>query len=220
MKQLTLNFPPEPTLYEQSGFIVANSNLCAYQHVTKNLNWPDKRLIILGPEKSGKTFLANIFKQNTNAEFISLQEDIFNYQAKNLILEDIDKLKSEVGLFHLLNFCHQESKNLLMTASSYPRFQLLDLKSRINTTYKIIIKNPDETLIKALLLKSFNARQIKAADEVIDYILNRSHRNTYFIHRLVELISIFSLSEKRSITIPLVKLILEKILPENLKDET
>ncbi len=206
MKQTLFNLEHKCD-YTSDDYIVSLSNIEAYKAIHSEVAWLNNILLIIGEESSGKTHLARIWQEKCNAKFLDENEDFPPLANKfaNYILEDIEQIKSEEYLFHLINFVRNNSFSLLLTARSLPTFLIPDLRSRINAIQKIIIKKPDDEIIRVLLLKQFSDRQLKINPEVIDYIVTRAERSYSFIAKLVSLIDRLSLAEKKNITIPVVK---------------
>lgn len=210
-KQQIFEFTKD-TSYIEEDFIVSTANLEAYNTLKSPVKWPSKRLLLLGETGSGKSHLGKIWTGQHTALVINNKENVFNLDLNShaILCEDIELIKDEKFLVHLINFCNDHSVYLLMTASTISEFALPDLKSRINSTYKVIIKPPDEELLKIILRKLFTERQLKLSEEVMDYIFSHTERNYSFINHLVNEIDKLSLEKKRNITIPLIKLVLEK----------
>ena len=150
--QLPLNIQHEHE-FGCDDFIVSCCNLEAFNLLHNSISWHDNRLIILGEEGSGKTHLTKIWQQESSA--VVLREG-YDFSAldgtkTSIIIEDIEQIKNEEYLFHLINFAKNNSESLLMTASSSPCFKLNDLQSRINATHKALIKKPDDELISIVL---------------------------------------------------------------------
>jgi chromosomal replication initiation ATPase DnaA len=149
MLQKTFNFIHEPEYYEQD-YIISYCNLEAYKALQHPEKWPFGRLLILGEAGSGKTHLCNIWQGTSSA--ISLEEstalNVLNnhINSKNFILENIENIQEEENLFHIINFCMNNSCKLLLTANILPHYMLPDLRSRINASYKILIKKPEDDL--------------------------------------------------------------------------
>ncbi len=206
MKQTLFNLEPDCD-YLEHDYIVSLCNLEAYKAVQGEVVWPNNQLLIIGDESSGKTHLAKIWQEKVGATFLNDGDDFANYINKSsaFILEDIETVKSEEYLFHLINFVRNNSFSLLLTAKYLPDFLLADLKSRITAMHKILIKQPDDEMLKILLLKQFSDRQLRINNEVIEYILTRTERSFEFVAKLVNLIDQMSLSEKKGITVPMVK---------------
>ena len=70
---------------------------------------------------------------------------------------------------------------------------------------------PDDTLITAVLVKQFTDRQLKVDVEVISYMLTRMERSFDAARRVVGAIDDLALEERRNITVPLVRRVLENI---------
>jgi len=111
-------------------------------------------------------------------------------------------------LYTVLNIIEQENKYLLMT-SLEPlnkfNFKLPDLISRIRNCLIIEIKNPDDNLIFALLIKHLSDRQINIDKKLIKYIIKRIDRSYekifLFIHKIDEL----SLKKGKPINLATIK---------------
>jgi chromosomal replication initiation ATPase DnaA len=75
----------------------------------------------------------------------------------------------------------------------------------------VAIREPDEQLLSALLVKHFSDRQIRVNADVLHYILPRIERSFEAVRDLVEAADRKALVEKRKISIPLMR---EIINPE------
>lgn len=206
--------------FTEENFIISYCNLEAYKAIKSFQTWPEYRMLILGSEGGGKSHLAKIFAKEAGGEFISYDDEELNLKAKAWILEDIEQFGDENQLFHKINLAKEHSIRLLITAEFLPRYNLKDLQSRINATAKVIIKRPDDGLLRALLMRHFSDRQLVVSSDVMEYIFTRTERSFEYIKRLVENIDKLSLEQKREITVPLVGKVLEKYMPENLADES
>jgi len=205
VKQIPLNFKHE-TEYLENDFIISSSNIDAYKWI--NTKWNSNFLCIYG--EIGKTHLAHIWADKNSAEFLHTIEDV-NQKMNNLVIDNADKITNEIDFFHLYNIIKEENKLLLLTAKEPPskwNIKLPDLCSRLNSIPAIKINPPDDKLLKALLIKHFSDRQLKVGDNIIKYIITRIERSFDSVLNLVEKLDKLSLNEKRNITIPLVKQII------------
>jgi chromosomal replication initiation ATPase DnaA len=209
MKQTLFNLEPEHN-YLTNDYIVSLCNVEAYKAIQGDVAWPNNQLLIIGDESSGKTHLTKIWQERVNGKILTDNENFSQYANRYsaYILEDIESLKTEEYLFHLINFARNNSFSLLLTSQILPNFLLADLRSRINAMHKILIRKPDDEMLRILLLKQFSDRQLRITPEVIDYIISRAERSFEFIAKLVTLIDQMSLIEKKNITIPMVKKVL------------
>ena len=127
-----------------------------------------------------------------------------------IVIENIDKVledKSEEDLFHIINFTKENDKKLLMTSCksiSNIEFKLEDLKSRLNAILEAKIMQPDDELMKLVLIKIFNDKQLLINPNVINFLKSRLERSYKSINDFIEKIDKFSLEKGKKITIALI----------------
>lgn len=132
----------------------------------------------------------------------------FLLQHNCLVIEELDESVNQEALFHLYNLYRDEGGNILFTSDRAParlNFSLPDLRSRMNIVPAVEIKEPDDELLSALLVKLFMDRQIMPSPELISYILNNMQRSFAYARRLVAEIDNISLARKRAVTIALAR---------------
>lgn len=181
-------------------------------------NWGAHRLsniiFIQGPESSGKTHIAHIWQEKTAAIFLNknniLNPNSYMISHKNcFILENIEQYADcEEQLFHLINYFINEKKYLLITSKHLSQnlsFKLEDLNSRLKALTSFSILEPDDELFKVLLVKQCYDRQIRISPDVVNYLSNNMERSYQAIKEIVDLIDEATLSQKRAITIPMIK---------------
>jgi len=81
---------------------------------------------------------------------------------------------------------------------------LEDLKSRLNSILEAKIKEPDDELMRLILVKIFNDKQLKINPNVIDFLVSRLERSYESINFFIEKIDKFSLEKGKKITISLI----------------
>ena len=219
--QLALDFPHRPSLGKED-FLIAPYNREAVAMTDKWPDWPYFAVCIYGPEGCGKTHLANVFANKvallTNypyripfvkARNISMDNFRELFARHNcLVIEELDENVSQEALFHLYNLYRDEGGNILFTSDRAParlNFSLPDLRSRMNIVPAVEIKEPDDELLSALLVKLFMDRQIMPSPELISYILNNMQRSFAYARRLVAEIDNISLARKRAVTIAIAR---------------
>lgn len=195
--------------YNKSKFIVSYCNLEAYNALHKDDVWPYNRLLLLGEHASGKTHLTSIWQEKNAAQIIDSNTIYPLGTAQHILCDDIDNMQEE-RLLTLLNIATEYNKKLLMTMTTYRTFTIKDLQSRMNATYKVLIKKPDESMIKALMQKILHDRQIHAKEAMIEYVATRIKRSFAYVNSFLNYLDTEALRKKRNISIPFVKEILEE----------
>jgi len=217
LQQIPLNLGHRTAL-ERHDFLIAPNNQDAVAWIDLWPDWPAPCLILYGAPASGKTHLGAVWSEQSAAICVKasdITEDFIRDIADvnhHVIIEDADNLigdiKGEKGLFHLYNIFKEEGRSILLTLQEPPvrrSFALPDLASRLRAAPSVAIREPDEQLIEALLVKLFNDRQIRLSAEVLHYILPRIDRSFEAVRDLVESADERAMIEKRGLTIPLMR---------------
>ena len=214
-KQLYFEMPNKTALGIED-YIITDSNNFAFDLIIKMVKGEINFGLISGPPYSGKTHLSKILIKNaSNYKALYIDRDYQNILDKFessdiLILENIDKVKydkSEQDLFHIINLVKENNKKLLMTSRkriSEIDLNLEDLKSRLNSILEAKIKEPDDELMRLILVKIFNDKQLKINPNIIDFLVSRLERSYESINLFIEKIDKFSLEKGKKITIPLI----------------
>jgi DnaA family protein len=84
-----------------------------------------------------------------------------------------------------------------------------DLRSRLGWGHVFQLHVPDETERRAVLRQQADARGIFLGDEVMDYILHRFSRDLGSLMQLLDHLDSYALRTQRTITIPLIRAMLE-----------
>ncbi|WHQ46635.1 MAG: DnaA/Hda family protein [Candidatus Midichloria sp.] len=211
MQQIILPIIADDSSYNVSDFIVSYPNLEAYRAVTSNIIWPQNRLLIIGESGSGKTHLTKIWQQKSGAHYIrDLSQLVSLKESDALIFENLENYQ-EIEILNIINAAFGNKKKLLLTSNYYNYVKLKDLRSRFNSTYKILIKSPDENMVQILIGKMLHDKQIKVSKEILNYISVRVKRSFADIKTFITYLDKLSLSQKRNITINFIKEVLEGI---------
>ena len=201
--------------FSSDEFFINKSNKVSYNiiklwpHQYQNTNF----VSIYGPRKCGKTHLVNIWAKKNNALiFNSISKKKFNqkYKINSFVFENVEFCSNwpEMLMFNFINDLKASNGFLLITSNKrLDKFEwsLKDLISRFKSFTSIEIKKPNQNLLKKIMIKQFNDRQLSINIEVIEYILRRIRRSYKSVSDMVELIDKVSLEEKSPLTIPLVK---------------
>ena len=210
MEQSYFNYNLKPGL-AVDDFFVSTSNKKAYSFILNN-KIDNKKILLIGPNKSGKTHLGKIWQKNNNAvSYENNFEIILNYK-KNIFIDDFLKNINEEQIFHLINHCSINKLTILLTSNKElfeHNFLLKDLVSRLKTFNLLRINLPDDDLIINLIIKLLHDKQIIIKNkEIFHYILKRIERSYEDTFLLIENIDKLSLEKKRELTIPLIKKLL------------
>tara|TARA_B100000035_G_C20834865_1_gene480327 strand:+ start:35 stop:697 length:663 start_codon:yes stop_codon:yes gene_type:complete len=217
LNQIIMEFDYEKN-FKEFDFYVSKSNFEPYLLINKWPKWEKNFLNISGEKFSGKSHLVNIFIKKFDGIKVSANELDNNFllklkSFKNIILEDLREKNIDERIFYsLLNIVENEKKYLI-TTSNLPifnlRFDLDDLNSRAKNFIVTSIKNPDDDLIFAIILKNLSDRQILIDKKLIDYIIKRIDRTYGKISDFIYKIDQISLKEKKPIDFKLIKQVLE-----------
>jgi chromosomal replication initiation ATPase DnaA len=217
-KQIQFNFVQKAS-YKHEDYIVSSSNIDAFNLINSWPNWqlPLKTVYLYGGHLCGKSHLASILEHKSNALYLRYADNMIAQleHGDTFIIEDLELFTNkEEELLHVLNIISQSDKFLLLTSlhpPSYFKFNLCDLQSRLNAVFSIAIKEPDDELLQAMLIKLFAQRQLRIHLSVIKYIVTHAKRDIFTLNQLVAVLDQQSLALKKPISIPMVKqVILDK----------
>ena len=131
--------------------------------------------------------ITGIYINKNFLEKLIAQNDLTYIQNHNWIIDDVDYIisfednKYEEKILNLINIIKTSGKNnILMTSRKMPRFLdsgLKDLISRISSATVIEMRDPDEILLKKIIEKYLNERNIQINNESLDYLINRIERS-------------------------------------------
>ena len=209
--QLPLDLPHRPGLSEED-FFEAPSNEKALAMVRLWPDWPQRTLLLSGPQGAGKSHLAAIWARRAGARFFRAHDltlDLAPGLAKEdaLVLENADEAPGrETEMFHLLNLAFERGCFLLVVARKKPdQWGLVtpDLLSRLRRAPQVAIESPDERFLRAILVKLFHDRQIRVDESLIDYLSLRLERSFEAAQNIVAALDREGLARGRAITRPL-----------------
>lgn len=227
LRQTAFSFPANPQMQGQD-FMVSECNKKAFTYINFWPEWVASGLVIYGPKGSGKTHLAHLFADKVDSMTRLLRKvpfyDCGQITLKNvericdsteiIVLENLREDINEEALFYLFNHYNIRGRYMLWTSLRAPtklRFKLKDLQSRLNMLPALEIKEPDDIMLRSLVLKLSADRQIQISPEILEYIVNNSERSFEKIERLVQEIDEISLAYKSAINYKVVKEALKNI---------
>ncbi len=203
--------------YDRHDFIVGASNLEAVKWVNNFSKSKINGLVIIGPTASGKSHLISTLKNKykiLEAEEIN-EEKINILELKDLIIENIEKIKNHYFFLHIINLIKEKNFKVLLT-SRLPikelNIRLEDLKSRLLAYSHSKILLPTDDVLRGIIIKISKDKGLLLSDTVINYILSHIERSYSIINIFINELDDLSLIRKKKVTIPFIKKFIESKL--------
>src|ERR1700678_1403094 len=182
-RQLALALPHAESL-TRDNFLEGPANAAGLTLIDSWPDWPNRVMLLVGPEGSGKSHLAAIWAEqsgarSTSAHALSGPEVPGALAPGALVIEDLKSADiDERALFHLLNLAREDSAFVLMTARMPPiEAELRDLRSRLRAVPSVQLLPPDDHLFRALIVKFCADRQLAVDETVVSYLTTRLERS-------------------------------------------
>ncbi len=212
LNQLLLDFDYNIE-FNEHDYYVSSSNYLAFNLIQNWPIWERKILNISGDTFSGKTHLAKIFQEKSNALYLGhndINEEVLKKIKLNecIVIDDFEKIKNENLLYSVFNLIYQDNKYLLILSNqaiSEINYILDDLNSRAKNCIFAKIENPDDDLIFAIIVKSFSDRQIKLEKKLLEYIIKRIDRSYGKIYEFIYKVDELSLKKKKPVNLKTIK---------------
>ena len=215
MSQLSLTLPTAPDT-DGDRFVVAASNEQAFRLVESWPQWSGPSLALCGPAGSGKSLLAHrwtsrVSAVSLNGRSVNADQALAIAYAGTAVCLEQPELMPEATLLHLLNAISERQGSLLLTHRQAPSqwaVDLPDLRSRLAALPVALLEQPDDGLLRAILVKKFSARQVRVGADLLDYLLARCERSAASIEAMAELLDSAALAQGKPITLPLARSVL------------
>jgi chromosomal replication initiation ATPase DnaA len=190
----------------EADFLVGEGNLLAHKRIMAFPHWPDPVTLLVGPAKSGKSHLARIFADRSEALLAGVGDlEILAANGGNcaVVVEDVDRLTyDEAGLFHLLNQSMRDQRPLLLTArDEVGQWPLAtdDVRSRVRRASSFTLEITDDIQLSQMFVKLFSDRQIKVDPKIIGYLVARMERSAEEVVLLADLMDRLALAKGTAI---------------------
>jgi chromosomal replication initiation ATPase DnaA len=213
MKQQALDLPVEPR-YGRADFLVSDSNRAAFEWVERWPDWPTHALVLYGPPGSGKTHLAQLWRERAGATLIAGDALTRPDEPSGAVALDNAERAAERPLLHLYNLCREQKRGLLLTMAAPPAalpIALADLASRLRSLPAAGIAPPDDELLAAVLLKHFADRGIKVAPGLVAYLVPRIERSFAGAASLAAALDRRALAAGKPVTVKLARTMLAEL---------
>ena len=207
-RQLAFALPHAESL-GRDNFLEGPANAAALGLIDGWPDWPNRVMLLVGPEGSGKSHLAAIWAEqagarSTSAHALTVAEVPGALATGALVVEDLKPQQfDERALFHLLNLTREEQAYVLITAREPPSalaIELRDLRSRLRAIPTVSLLPPDDQLFRALIVKFCADRQILIDEAVVSFLATRIERSFAAARQAVELLDSEALRLGRPVT--------------------
>ncbi len=198
--------------HDLGSFVSSACNAEARAAIEACAAWPGGKLVLVGPEGSGKTHLATAWADKIGADRVDLgrPDPLAPERGRATLAEDADRRPADEMLFHLIDRA-DAAHPLLLTARTPPRAwttDLPDLRSRLNALMVAELQGPDDVVRDAVLERFFRERNIRARKSVLDYLVKRIERSAPAARAVVERLDEAAAAEGRNITRELAREVL------------
>jgi chromosomal replication initiation ATPase DnaA len=200
---------PHAESFTREDFLEGPANAAGLALIDSWPDWPNRIMLLVGPEGSGKSHLASIWAvqagaRSTAAHTLTADAVPNALVTGALVVEDLRSSDmDERALFHLLNLAREEGAFVLMTARTPPsafQIELRDLRSRLRALPMVSLLPPDDHMCRALVVKCCADRQLAVDEAVVGYLSTRSERSYAALRKAVELLDTEALRLGRPVT--------------------
>jgi chromosomal replication initiation ATPase DnaA len=207
-RQLAFALPHAESL-SRDNFLEGPANAAGLALVDSWPDWPNRVMLLVGPEGSGKSHLAAIWAEDAGARATSAQAltaaAVPGALATGaLVVEDLKPSEfDERALFHLLNLAREDGAFVLITARVAPAalpIELRDLRSRLRAAPTVSLLPPDDQLFRALIVKFCADRQLSVDEAVVSFVATRIERSFAAARQAIELLDTEALRLGRPVT--------------------
>lgn len=195
--------------FAREDFLVGPSNEAALALIERWPDWPDRIMLLTGPQGSGKSHLASIWATAAGARSVAARAlDTASlpgaFATGALVVEDLAGQRfDERALFHLINHAREERAFVLMTSRQPPSawdVAVPDLLSRLRILPVIELAAPDDALLRAIIVKLFGDRQVAVDEALVSYLSARIERSFVGAQKAVDALDREALRLQRPVT--------------------
>jgi chromosomal replication initiation ATPase DnaA len=207
-RQLALALPHQESL-TRDDFLEGPANAAGLALIDRWPDWPNRIMLLVGPQGSGKSHLAAIWAElsgarATAAHALTAETVPAQLATGALVVEDLRPGDfDERAMFHLMNLARQDEAFVLMTARIAPsafEVELRDLRSRLRAVPTVNLLPPDDLLFRGLIVKFCADRQMTVDEQVVSYLTTRIERSYDAARQAVALLDTEALRLGRPVT--------------------
>src|ERR1700761_5822122 len=207
-RQLALALPHAES-FGREDFLEGPANEAGLALIESWPDWPNRVMLLAGPEGSGKSHLAAIWAEqagarSTSAHALTPAAVPGELATGALVVEDLKASGfDERALFHLLNLAREDAAHVLITTRKSPSalpVELRDLRSRLRAIPVVSLLPPDDQLLRALIVKFCADRQLAVDEPIVNFVANRIERSFAAARQAVALLDSEALRLGRPVT--------------------
>jgi len=200
---------PHAESFSRDNFLEGPANAAALSLIDRWPEWPNRVMLLVGPEGCGKSHLATMWAEAAGARTISAHAlaaaGVPGALATGaLVVEDLNpQAFDERALFHLMNLAREDGAFVLITARVPPvafEIELRDLRSRLRAVPVVMLMPPDDQLFRALIVKFCADRQMSIDEAVVSFLATRIERSFAAARQAVEHLDAEALRLGRPVT--------------------
>jgi chromosomal replication initiation ATPase DnaA len=214
---------PHVSAMSEADFVVDAGNRKALEHLLAWPDWPSPLVLLVGPEKAGKSHLAAIWAARATARMATPVEAAALLDGGpepgtatsggqaggrqglvNLVIEDADRGEfDEMVLFNLLDQAMRGGRHIVLTARREIKDWPLateDVRSRLRLATWFPVAPLGGALLAQMFVKLFDDRQLLVEPGLIEYTMSRMVRSPAEVFALVDLMDRIGLAKKQRIT--------------------
>jgi len=207
-RQLAFALPHAESL-TRDNFLEGPANEAGLALIDSWPDWPNRIMLLVGPEGSGKSHLASIWAEQagaraTSAHALTAASVPGALATGALVVEDLKPGDfDERAMFHLMNLAREDEAFVLVTARVAPsafEVELRDLRSRLRAVPAVSLLPPDDLLFRGLIVKFCADRQMSVDEPLVSYLTNRIERSYAAVRQAVGLLDTEALRLGRPVT--------------------
>lgn len=174
---------------------------------------------LAGPAGSGRSHLlsaafAGLVRRGLDAKFMALGARshwplLDQTDGEFVLLDDIDVLagdkEGERLLFNALNRWREQRAAVVMSGAGRSGFELPDLVSRLGQAVRLTLKPLDQADLLTLVRRLGTEHEVVLGRGAADYLVSRGPRSPAGLARLFEQLVARALSERRTLSVPLIR---------------
>lgn len=184
VRQLRLDLPDPPPRYDPASFVVTGSNQAAYELGLALARSAEPAIVIAGARASGKSHFLHLLADKIGSPVLSAADAFAGGaaptgDAQRLAIDDCDVAMDPRRTLEFFERARIGGARLML-AGAAPiaswAHGLRDLETRLAAMPAVVLGEPDEDLLAAVIRQNFATRQLKFGPGVASYAAPRIPR--------------------------------------------